>query len=610
MSTSPGPATKWKWCVLPSLAMVLLSLIPQIHLWIVRGRDWNGAYVSPQGDEPFYSGYLNALIDGRARKNDPFGAKDSSAKAPLPESTFSIQFVPPYVISLVARTFGASASTAFIALSSVAALLASLSVFWLLNCVAGDNRLAAAGTFFVLCLGGFAGSYGVFGTFIDIAVPALPFLRRYQPTAVFPLIFIFQVLVWRAFTTQGKRDSQVCAIIAGLTLAVLVFSYLYLWTAAAAWLVCIGALWFYARPFDRRKILAALATIGVITAIALVPYVYLLSHRAATLDEQQTLISTHRPDPFRVHEILGAVILVALITGVLRHRFERTEPRVIYTASLALLPFVVFNQQVLTGRTMQVFHFEIFAINYSTTLGLLIMATLFWKPVPRRLLIWMAGLSFLWGVIVVGLPSRVAFVPLAIANDKSIPVLLRLKELSRQDGTIADLRSKGQASALVFSSRVALIRLLPTWTSQGTLLDVGGVDFGSATREERKKFLYLHLYYSKAEGETLRKVLNGMPDDPGMGLYARSVIFGHERVTPALSLDFKPIQHNEIDQEVLAYQTYANSFTREEALRRPIAYAVIPGEGNFDFTNLDRWYERDAGERVGDYTLYRLKLRN
>ncbi len=47
-----------------------------------------------------------------------------------------------------------------------------------------------------------------------------------------------------------------------------------------------------------------------------------------------------------------------------------------------------------------------------------------------------------------------------------------------------------------------------------------------------------------------------------------------------------------------------------EALKRPITYAVIPIEGSFDFSNLDRWYERDVGERVGTYTLYRLKLRD
>src|SRR5207245_1925724 len=116
------------------------------------------------------------------------------------------------------------------------------------------------------------------------------------------------------------------------------------------------------------KTLGVVTTIGLMTAIALIPYVYMISHRAATLDEQQTLISTHRPDLLRVHEILGAVILVALVTGILRRRFERTEPRAIYAAALALLPFIVFNQQVLTGKMIQAFHYEIFDVNYSTTI--------------------------------------------------------------------------------------------------------------------------------------------------------------------------------------------------------------------------------------------------
>lgn len=600
----------WKLCALACLAMVLLSLIPQIQLWIVRGRDWNGAYVGPYGDELLYAAYVNALIDGRSRKNDPFGGKDNSASAPLPESLFSIQFLPAYAIALPARAFGVSASTAFIVLIAVAALLASLSVFWLLNCIAGDRRLAAAGTLFVLCLGCVVGRYGLFGTFVDIGFPALPFLRRYEPAVAFPLFFTFQLLVWHALTSQSKRSTRLAATMAGLTLATLIFSYFYLWTATAAWLGCIGVMWLCCRP-DRRKTSAILTMIGAMTTIALVPYVYLLSHRAATLDEQQILISTHRPDLFRVHEILGAVILVALVTGVLRHSFEQTEPRVVYAASLALLPFVVFNQQVLTGRTMQVFHFENFVVNYSTLIGLLILVTLFWRPVPRRLLVWMAGLSFAWGIIVVGLPSRLLFVPWAISNDRRIPVLLRLNELSKQDGTLADLRTNGQAPTLVFSPSVPVIALLPSWTPQGTLLDVTGAYCTSQTRQERKEFFHMHLYYSGVASEALRKALSNRSDGVGDELSnVRTALFGHERVFKYLSPQFRPIQQEEVDQEVLAYQAYANSFSREQALKRPITYAVIPVEGNFNFTNLDRWYERDAGERVGDYTLYRLKLRN
>src|SRR6267143_4690939 len=132
----------WRLCALTCLAMVVLSLIPQVHLWLVRGRDWNGAYVGPYGDELLYAAYTNALIEGRTRRNDPFGGRDNSASAPLPESIFSIQFVPAYAIALPARALGVSVSTAFIVLIAVTALLASLSVFGLLNDVTSDHRIA------------------------------------------------------------------------------------------------------------------------------------------------------------------------------------------------------------------------------------------------------------------------------------------------------------------------------------------------------------------------------------------------------------------------------------------------------------------------------------
>jgi hypothetical protein len=94
-----------------------------------------------------------------------------------------------------------------------------------------------------------------------------------------------------------------------------------------------------------------------------------------------------------------------------------------------------------------------------------------------------------------------------------------------------------------------------------------------------------------------------------MNYYARSVIFGHDRIVPALSSDFKPIELEEIEQEVHRYQAFADSFSGEQARRRPITYAVVPVQGSFDFTNLDRWYVRDKGEGVEEYILYRLKLR-
>jgi hypothetical protein len=62
--------------------------------------------------------------------------------------------------------------------------------------------------------------------------------------------------------------------------------------------------------------------------------------------------------------------------------------------------------------------------------------------------------------------------------------------------------------------------------------------------------------------------------------------------------------------EILSYTKYAESFSREHASNPRLSYVVTPISEETDLSNLDRWYERDAGERVGNFKLYRLKLRD
>jgi len=602
--------TKYKYLAIVSLAMVLLAMIPQLHLWLVRGREWQGAYVVIQGDETLYSGYLNALIQGRTRRNDSYAARDDSAQSPLPESTFSIQFIPPYVIAFVARLFHVSASTTMIVLMPLAALLASLCVFWLFHTVTKDDRLAAAGTIFVLCLGGLAGGHGLVGLLIktnDLSLPSLPFLRRYQPAASFPVLLAFFVFFWKALTNRSKSRARLWAALAGLALALLIFSYLYLWTAAVAWVACVTILWLLLRE-DRWTIVQPLAIISAITACAFVPYLYLLSHRPATLDEQQTLAFTHRTDPFRIPEIIAVLTLILLFIAIRQTRMRWSDAPVIFAASFGLLPLLVFNQQVVTGRTMQPYHFAALVVNYTVLISLFVTVTV-WRPLSGRALLWIATLCFAWGLVEVGLPSRLNTVPLAVRQDQMVPILLRLKQLSKEDGTLSDLHTKGSASTIIFSPQIAFTEWAPTWTSQGTLPDAGGIDFGHITREERKQYFYMHLYYAKADIGSLREALKGNPSDQVMKYYARAAIFGHDRIVPALASSFRAITDEEIEGEIRAYQTYANSFSLTEASKRPLTYVVIPGDGSFDFSNIDHWYERDGGERVGEYVLYRVKLK-
>lgn len=596
-----------KWCSFVAIAITFLALLPQLHLWQARGLQWNGAYATVDGDEFLYSAYINALIDGRPRRNDPFSGRDDNPNAPLSESTFSIQLVPPFTIAFLAKACGASASTAFIILIGAAGLLAGVAVFWLLLSVTGDQRIAGVGTLFVLCFGGAAAGEGLLGVLLNTEITnlGLPFLRRYQPAASFFLFFVFATLVWRALVVEKTWSARLYALFAGLTLSALIFSYLYLWTAAAAWVVCVSLLWFFFSA-NRRRTIEVLALVGGTALFALIPYLYLLSHRAGNLDQTQTMISTHRPDPFRVPEMIGALVLVGLIIAVRRDKRKTCSRQIIFAASLALLPFVLFNQQVVTGRSMQPFHFENFIANYAVLLSLPIAAANFWS-VSTRVLFWIAVLCLLWGTIEVDLPARSRSTS-DLANDQMVPVLRRLKALSLQDGTFSELRNHGKTQTLVFSPEIGVLRALPTWTAQGTMVGLGGLDFGSASAKEPK--VYAYLYYCGVDRARFVELLKNRSEDLFMNYYTRSAVFGHERVLPELGFPSRPVADDEVEQQVAYYEEYVETFSREEAVSNRIAYVIVRQDSNFDFSRIDRWYERNSSQRVGVYDLFQLSLRS
>jgi hypothetical protein len=156
------PKTReWKLAVWGAVVVTLLSLYPQLLMWGVRGREWNGAYAAVHGDEWVYSAYVQALIDGRPRRNDPYTGRDDRPDQPQPESLFSIQFVPAYLIAGPARLLGISSSTAFIALGFLVPFFGCLAIFWLIANLTGDHRLAAAGSVVVLCFGALAAGTGL-----------------------------------------------------------------------------------------------------------------------------------------------------------------------------------------------------------------------------------------------------------------------------------------------------------------------------------------------------------------------------------------------------------------------------------------------------------------
>src|SRR5688572_703755 len=596
---------RWRWGLIAALAMMLLSLFPQLHLCWERGAQWHGSQAFFYTDESAYAAYVNALIDGRPRRNDPYSGRDDTPDSPLPESLFSIQFIPAYLVALPARALGLSTAKAFILITPLVAFTTALALFWILALITNEDRAAAALVPFVLCLALLASGNGVlrpiFGQ--QATLVYLPFLRRYSPAVAFPCFLLFFCLVWQVLMHPARKWRLAYLIGAAATFLFCVYSYFYLWTAALAWIILVGFLWFIARPDDWRNGLRRIGLILAIVLAASAPYAILLSRRAPTMDAAQALVRTHAPDPWRVTEAIALILVLGLIFALFRRRVSGHDPRILFTLTFALLPFVLYNQQIITGRSLQPMHYEQFITPYSALLALALMILL----LPRRkveqgfsraaLLLTLGLFGYLWGMGETWIATR-RFAQVNVRRDEAHAASLRLRELAKPPAN-----SQQDPREVVFANIVARGDNLPTTAPQALLWAPHMFVFSGVSLAENKERLFKFLYYSGVRAEDFTRYYKTY----GFMEYA---VFGWERANAKLAANYKPISDDEIAIEAKNYFAFAANFDATRATRPTLSYLLVEANHDLDFSNLDRWYVRDNGERIGKHLLYRLTLRN
>lgn len=593
---------RWRWGLLAALAMMVLSLFPQFYLWSERGRAWNGAHAFIYADETAYASYVNALIDGRPRRNDPYTGSNHSPATPLSETQFSIQFVPAYLMALPARALGLSTATVFILLAPAVAFTTALALFWLLALLTDDDRAAAAFVPFVLCLGVLLSGSGVVRAFFGqlTTYSYLPFLRRYMPAGTFPWFMLFFPCLWLALVSAFRRQRIFYAIAAGVFFTICVYGYFYLWTAALAWLLLVALIWCIVKPDGWREALKSCALVSVIAVAALVPYALMLSQRSAHLDSVQMLVHTHAPDFWRPIEGVALVIVFALIVGCKQGRLGWRDPGTLITAAFALLPFLLFNQQIITGRSLQSMHYEQYVASYTTLTAAALTIIRLWHSASKRRLPWhlvliIGCLTYAWGLGETLISTR-RFAQANVRRDEARPVEMRLRELGRH------VTDSGQPPAVVYAPDFARADHLPMVAPQAVLWAPHMIFFSTLHPSQYKERFFQHLYYSDVNAEEFEHdYLNQR--------FAREAIFGWERANPNLTADFKPISSAELADEARNYGAYVANFDRSKASQPTLTFLLMKPDVPVDLTKIDRWYIRDSGEPIGRYLLYRLTLR-
>jgi hypothetical protein len=145
---------------------------------------------------------------------------------------------------------------------------------------------------------------------------------------------------------------------------------------------------------------------------------------------------------------------------------------------------------------------------------------------------------------------------------------------------------------------------LPTDAPQVLLWAPHMLIFPGVTEAENRERFFKQLYYLGFD----EKKIYGELERGGWTFYAG--LFPYYRLSPVTRGNASPITPDELSAHVREYTGYASAFSRDQATSPLLKYLVVAANDATDFANLDRWYERDRGELMGTFVLYRLKLRD
>ncbi len=627
---------RWQFGIIAGLFLAVFSLYPQMKMLYLRGDNWNGHYAYNDIDEVAYASYLKALIDGRPRKNDPYTGRDDSPQDPQPESLFSIQFAGPYTIAIPARIFGVQAPWAMTISGAVAAFLTAVAIFWLVGMITGDSLFAMAASLIVLAGGALFAGEGAIGEILgtSYSYPYFPGFRRYIPAMAFPAFFALVGLVWKmvgsrqsaigsqqeidhgTHKTHGtdkepKTKNQKPTLsttpfllisLSALAFGYCVFSYFYVWTTALAWLGCVGVCWLVLRPDGVWRDIKLLTGLGAACLLFLMPYAYMLSLRSHTMDDVQMLVLTRAPDLTRVPELISFVVLFVIVIGISLKMFVLRDRGTLFAISLALVPIVVFNQQIITGQSLQPIHYQVFIGNYVAGLAVVVTLGLIWRTaegretvVAKLVLTTLALIAAGWGFVECHYTVRVLD-DVNVIRDEAMPVGKRLTEISKDD--------PDPHRSVVLHLGIAEADDLPTIAPQAVLWARHQHVFAGVTWDENKERYFQQLYY---EGVSPNQLADGMKR--GDDFVSMIALFGWGRHTDRLNSNYKPLTFGEIDDEARHFDTYCRAFdaTRPDIIK--LNYLIVQALPEPYLDNIDKWYQRDAGEKIGKYVLYKLTLR-
>jgi len=206
-----------------------------------------------------------------------------------------------------------------------------------------------------------------------------------------------------------------------------------------------------------------------------------------------------------------------------------------------------------------------------------------------------AVITLLWAFAEVWLAASVSF-DYNRAIDEGKPVADRLAQLEA-----GELTHPSMSAVLVSDLKVA--DRFPTDAPQPVLWSPHMLVFPGVSEAGNRERFWRQLYYLGYDEKKFWAELDHVDWNFLTGM------FPYNRLSPAVSGSQSPITPEEFRAQVASYLDYVKTFNRDRAATPSLSYLIVRADREPDYANLDRWYQRDEGERIRGFVLYRVRLR-
>lgn len=334
---------EWALVGLVALAVSVAFALPQV-LYLVDG---NRHAVILRMDEAPYVARVREVLDGYWRPVDQYIWEHKANPPVLPWAT-------EMVLGLATLVAGADVDAMLITVRFVAPAMVTVLLFAFLRLLTESAGWAIAGTALILLE---PGSYFVkpfaYATRLLLERPgpdemALFYTRFHNPLVLIIPFLVAVVAVYRVAVepTRGRVAA------AGVALGLNVYSQVFYWAYLYGGLSFLTLA--HARDARRRNAMIAMGVIGLVVggfAIAEQLIASATTPRGDLLPRIGVMLRTHEP----LYLLPKAFLAVALLFATL---FPRRDPRYVFLLSFMAAGYVLLNQNVVTGREIQNYHFN------------------------------------------------------------------------------------------------------------------------------------------------------------------------------------------------------------------------------------------------------------